>query len=60
MNKSNKISIGPLVIMFCLFSSMAYGADQRPNIIVIFGDDIGQDGTDKLSAAHRSSVDEYL
>ena len=34
----------------CLFAGAAYGAEKKPNILVIWGDDIGQDN---ISAYHR-------
>jgi arylsulfatase A-like enzyme len=39
-----------LLFGFCLFAGAAYGADKKPNILVIWGDDTGQDN---ISAYHR-------
>jgi arylsulfatase len=39
-----------LLFGLCLFAGAAYGADKKPNILVIWGDDIGQDN---ISAYHR-------
>jgi arylsulfatase A-like enzyme len=42
--------IVPLLCGLCLSAGAAYAQDKKPNIVVIFGDDIGQDN---ISAYHR-------
>ena len=55
MEQLTRRTVTPLLIVallfgFGLFSGAAYGADKKPNILVIWGDDIGQDN---ISAYHR-------
>jgi arylsulfatase len=55
MKKFMKRTTIPLVIVallfgLCLFAGAAYAQNKKPNIVVIFGDDIGQDN---VSAYHR-------
>jgi arylsulfatase len=55
MKKFMKRTTTPFVIVallfgLCLFAGAAFAQNQKPNIVVIFGDDIGQDN---VSAYHR-------
>jgi arylsulfatase len=43
-----------LLCGLCLFAGAAYGADKKPNILVIWGDDIGHDN---ISAYNRGMLD---
>ncbi len=43
-----------LLCTLCLFAGAAYAANEKPNIIMIFGDDIGQDN---ISAYNRGMLD---
>ena len=43
----------PLLFGLCLFAGAAFAQDKKPNILVIWGDDIGHDN---VSAYHRGMM----